>query len=146
MTTTGTVCGRRIRVRSARIGAGTTIGGDNVFQSPSWRNDHGELEVGEKVVITAKHFFDLTAGISIGDRSTIGGIRCSLWTHGAGRRGSHAPIEIGRHCYVGSDVKFAAGVVLPDHTVVGLGSVVIRGPDEPGRFIGGAPARVLGPA
>ena len=137
---------RLIRAGRVSIGSSTTIGGDNVFQAPSWSTPPGDLDIGDEAIVTADHFFDLTESIRIGGRTTIGGLRSTFWTHGGHRPGSHGAISIGEDCYLGSDVKVAPGVALPDRTVVGLGSVVVKGPEDPGSFIAGSPATVRGQA
>ncbi len=146
----GTSIGARTRlagIRRVSIGKGVSIGGDNRFQGPSWVREPGDLEIGDGALVTAEHFFDLTRSITLGPGTTVGGIRSSFWTHGAGGRGrgrGRGSIEIGRECHLGSDVRFGAGVRLPDRTLVGMGSVVVDAPPGPGLFIAGVPARVRG--
>ena len=72
----------------------------------------------------------------------IGGRHSSFWTHNR-RRGR--PIAVGRHTYLGSEVRVAPGVEVAPFCVVALGSVLTGRYDEPLRLIGGNPATALRP-
>ena len=48
----------------------------------------------------------LRAGIGIGDHTIVGGRNSSFWTH---NRQRGRPIAVGCHCYLGSEIRVAAG-------------------------------------
>ena len=103
-----------------------------------------EIDLGSGVVITAGHWLDFTDRIRIGAHSIIGGRNSSFWTHNRQRtRG----IEVGHHCYFGSEVRIAPGAAVADLCIVALGSVVLTRFDDPRVLIVGNPAvaqRTLG--
>lgn len=52
-------------------------------------------------------------------------------------------IEIGDHCWLGTNVVIMPGVVLGPHTVVGANAVVTKGFPEGHCVLGGVPAKVI---
>ena len=52
-------------------------------------------------------------------------------------------IEIGRHVWVGKDVKIDKNVRICDHSIVGWGSIVTKRFDEPNVIIAGTPAKIV---
>ena len=52
------------------------------------------------------------------------------------------PIQIGDHCWIGTNAVLLAGTVLGDRCVVGAGSVVTKS-FPAGSVIGGVPAKLL---
>lgn len=127
---------------------GVSIGARNCFTCGEWVNEprfasRGFLpscRLGRSVLITDEHFFDTIGGVEIGEASWIAGRGSQFWTHGAGEAGA---IRIGGGCYVGSAVRFAPGASVADHSLVGIGSVVIKAFETPYVFIAGVPARVI---
>jgi acetyltransferase-like isoleucine patch superfamily enzyme len=97
------------------------------------------LELGAGVVVTTGHWLDFSDRIHVGDHSIIGGRHSSLWTHNRQRT---RQIQIGRHCYLGSEVRVAPGVELAPFTIVALGSVLMGRFDSPRCLIAGNPAQV----
>src|ERR1043165_9974317 len=67
---------------------------------------------------------DITARVSIGRRTILGGRNSSLWTHNRQRT---RPIEIGELTYVGSEIRVAPGGVIPSRCIVGIGSGLTGG-------------------
>ena len=100
------------------------------------------LVIGPGAVITDGHRLDFTDRIEIGRRAVIGGRASSLWTHNRQRT---APIRVGELAYVGSEVRMAPGSAIPDHSVVGMGSVVTEAIGDGITLIAGVPARVVKP-
>ena len=98
------------------------------------------LNLGIGTVITTGHWIDFTDRITIGHNSIIGGRNSSLWTHNRQRT---RPIEIGPHCYLGSEIRVAPGVELPTLGVIAVGSVLIGSYDLSRSLIAGNPAKVL---
>ena len=135
-------------VRAAAVGESATIGYGNRFQGADWLGDwipgmkDGQLSIGARVLITAGHFFDTAGGIAIGSDTTIAGRQSEVWTHGVSMHRTLG-VAIGTGCYVGSGVRIAAGVRVPDHCLVGLGSVVVESVAEPHSVVAGNPARTI---
>jgi carbonic anhydrase/acetyltransferase-like protein (isoleucine patch superfamily) len=100
------------------------------------------LDVGAGVVITSGHRIDFTDRVTLGKNVIVGGRSSSLWTH---NRQETAPIEIGDFCYLGSEVRLAPGVRLPDECILGLGSVLTSRIAETRSLVAGVPARVVRP-
>jgi acetyltransferase-like isoleucine patch superfamily enzyme len=98
------------------------------------------LELGAGVFVATGHWLDFSDGIRVGAHSIIGGRHSSFWTHNRQRGRS---IAVGRHAYLGSEVRVAPGAEIPAFSVVALGSVVTGrlGPERV--LIGGNPARVV---
>lgn len=127
-------------------GSGTTIGSGNVFRCGKWaadqrfanRNFGRSMSVGDNVVMTNKHYFDIVGTLDIGHDSWIAGFGSQFWTHG----GNKADIDIciGNRCYLASAVRFAPGACLADDTIVGIGSVVTKKFSEEQILIAGNPA------
>ena len=53
-------------------------------------------------------------------------------------------ITIGNNCFIGNKSIILYGVTIPDNTIVAAGSVVTKSISEPGKIVGGNPARVIG--
>ena len=100
------------------------------------------LFVGAGTVIAAGHKVDFTDRVEIGRHSILAGRHTSLWTH---NRQQTAPIVIGDHVYVGSEVRMAPGAGVPPGSIVGLGSVVVDALEPPGQLFAGVPARAMRP-
>src|ERR1051326_3707425 len=101
------------------------------------------LEVGEDVLVTTHHHFDVAGALVVGSRSWIAGQGSQFWTHGAGVK--ERDICIGKDCYIASAVRFAPGSALGDDCLVGLGSVVVGAIAETRALIAGVPAKVVRP-
>ena len=76
---------------------------------------------GAGTVITSGHRIDFTDRVTLGKNCIIGGRSSSLWTH---NRQETAPIQVGDYCYLGSEVRLAPGVKLPDECILGMGAVL----------------------
>jgi acetyltransferase-like isoleucine patch superfamily enzyme len=98
--------------------------------------------LGHGAVVTSSHWIDFTDRVTIGRRVILAGRNSSFWTH---NRRRSAPIQIGDFCYIGSEVRFAPGAVIPDCSIVGLGSVVLNAFASPFTLIAGSPAKVVRP-
>ena len=100
------------------------------------------ISIGEGAVVTSGHWLDFSAGIELGAHSILGGRNSSLWTHNRQRgRG----IEIGCHCYIGSEVRVAPGVRVAPFSIVALGAVLSGQFASERSLIGGNPAKVVRP-
>jgi len=100
------------------------------------------LTLGTGVVVASGHWLDFTDRITIGAHTIIGGRNSSFWTHNRQRtRG----IEVGAHCYLGSEIRLAPGVEISPLSIVAIGSVLVGRYHEPRTLVGGNPATVIRP-
>lgn len=132
------------------VGPGTIILNNNMisggaYAEPGWVNT---LQIGEKCVVTSKHFFDVGGGISIGNHTTIAGRDSQLWSHTIKfQQGKHSltplPLSIGSRAYLGArcTVLFCT---IPDDCLVGAASVVNKSiaPSQDVQVVAGNPATV----
>lgn len=98
------------------------------------------LEIGDGAVVTSSHWLDFTDRIRIGDHTIVGGRNSSLWTHNRQRT---KPIEIGDHCYLGSEIRVAPGVEVAPFCIVALGAVLMDRYTQSRWLIAGNPAKPL---
>ena len=105
------------------------------------------ISVGEGVFINACCHFQDHGGVTIGDGCQIGhNVVFATLNHElpAERRSvtRPAPITLGKHVWVGSNVTILQGVTIGDNAVVAAGAVVTK--DVPANtIVGGVPARVI---
>lgn len=59
------------------------------------------------------------------------------------RKHIHAPVKIGKYCWLGAGAKIMPGVELGDFTIVGAGTVVTKSFPEGHCIIGGVPAQII---
>lgn len=102
---------------------------------------HSELKLGKLSKLTANHYIDLTRSITIGDYSTLAGIRSQIWTHGylhASEGPSRFRIDgeviIGNNVYIGSACLINPGVTIADVITVGGNSTISKSLFEPGMY------------
>ena len=128
---------------------GASIGNRNTFSCGYWvlRDQYKQsnytrtLELGENVLITSSHYFDVAGTFKLGNHSWIAGIGSQFWTHGVGVR--ERDVIIGEDCYVGSAVRFAPGSSVGNRVLVAMGSVVTSALPVHDALVGGVPARAL---
>jgi acetyltransferase-like isoleucine patch superfamily enzyme len=96
------------------------------------------LHLGAHSAITSRHYIDSTGGMRIGTHTIIAGIRSTFITHGISWKSSDQtfnPIEIGDYCLISSNVQVAAGSVVGDRVVVGMGATVAGQLLGPGLYV-----------
>jgi acetyltransferase-like isoleucine patch superfamily enzyme len=98
------------------------------------------LVLGNGVSLSSGHWLDFSAGITLGDHVIVGGRNSSFWTHNRQRGRS---ITIGRHCYLGSEIRVAPGVEVAPYCIVALGSVLTGRYCADRSLVGGNPAVVV---
>lgn len=104
----------------------------------------GFFIVGAESAITSRHYFDASGGVIIGDFVTIAGVRSAFMTHGidvADAVLDTASIEVGDYAMVGGSTSVVLGARVPAHSVIAMGSVVIKGLTETYCLYAGSPAR-----
>lgn len=122
----------------------SVIGSLNMFRCGKWALEFRRsslLKLGEESKIINQHYFDLFGDIVIDSNTIIAGVRSQFWTHG--NMDGSVNICIGKGCYIGSGVKFAPGVHIPDESICALGSVVTKQFTEKNTLIAGVPAKVI---
>ena len=103
---------------------------------------NSQLSLGVLSKLTSGHKLDMMRSISIGDYSTIAGIRSQFWTHGY----LHAPtgsdriridgeINIGNNVYIGSSCVINAGIFVADSITIGSNSCVSKNLIKPGMYV-----------
>ena len=102
-----------------------------------------ELIIGDHSALTSRHFIDCTGGVKIGCFTTIGGAGSQILTHYIdpyeGRQTCKG-IEIGDYCFVGTKVLLLPGSGLPDYSILGGGSVLVKYQDISKMLYAGNPA------
>jgi len=102
-----------------------------------------ELLLGDHASITKHHHIDCTNKVSIGPFTTIAGYHTQLLSHSIDlhlNRQHSEPIEIGAHCFVGSNCVILGGSLLPDHCVLGAQSLLNKAHTESWSLYAGHPA------
>ena len=87
----------------------------------------GSLKLGEKSSITSRHYLDCSGGITIGEYTTIAGVRSTMITHQIDRvksKQTSQGINIGKYCLISSNVLVCPGVSICDYSVVGMGTTL----------------------
>jgi acetyltransferase-like isoleucine patch superfamily enzyme len=104
------------------------------------------LYLGSHAAITKNHHFDCTDTINIGALTTVAGYGSQFLTHSIdvheSRQDCHS-IEIGTHCFVGTNVVILGGSKLPDRSVLGAKALLNKVFDTPDMLYGGVPAKAL---
>jgi acetyltransferase-like isoleucine patch superfamily enzyme len=106
------------------------------------------LIVERHAAITSRHLIDCTDEVRMGAFSTFAGFRSQILTHSIDLTQSRQrckPVSIGRHCFVGTGCILLGGSSLPDRSVLGAGSLLNRGQDQPGYLYAGVPAKPIKP-
>lgn len=102
-----------------------------------------ELVLGQCSMIAHQNYIDCTDRIELGKFSGIAGARSQLLTHGVEpitSRQTCAPIIIGDFTMIGSGSMILKGVRVPNCCIVNAGSVVTHVRPEPYSLIAGNPA------
>lgn len=105
-----------------------------------------ELIIGSHSAITSRHFIDCTAGISVGDFTTVAGIRSQILTHSIdleNNRQNSKPVTIGSYCFIGTNCVLLMGSKLPDYSVLGANSLLNVYLRESYYLYGGVPAKKI---
>jgi acetyltransferase-like isoleucine patch superfamily enzyme len=140
-------------LRRAHLGSGATVGNFNwitaapVFQSRSEGTDgDGCFTLGRESAVTSRHYVDCSGGVTIGEYTTIAGVRSTILSHQIdvheglqSTRSTH----IGDYCLVSSNVCMTPGASIPDRSVIAMGAVVVGHLEVVGALYGGVPARLL---
>jgi len=140
-------------MRSVSIADHAAIGRLNVISAhPVYRRlypDGAALTLGSHAYITSRHQLDCSGTVTIGDYASVAGHQTKILTHSVDvRRDAQVahPVAIGAYSFVGARALLLGGAVLPDHSVLGAGSVLTRTRSAPERGLwAGVPATLRGP-
>jgi acetyltransferase-like isoleucine patch superfamily enzyme len=105
-----------------------------------------ELIIGSHSAITSRHFIDCTAGVTVGNFTTVAGIRSQILTHSIDlekNRQNANSVKIGSYCFIGTDCVFLIGSNLPDYSILGAKSLLNTHLSESYYLYGGVPARKI---
>lgn len=108
------------------------------------------VKIGEKSIISTKHFGSEPYLIKIGDSVRVTK-DVKFFTHGAARMfrknnpnfDFFGKINIGNNVYIGNNALIMPGVTIGDNVIVAAGSVVTKSVPN-NSIVGGNPARILG--
>lgn len=115
---------------------------------PPFYTDFGKnITIGKDVFINSGCHFQDQGGIVIGDGALIGhNVVLATINHDLDpvkeHKNHYAPIHIGNHVWIGSNVTILPGVTLGEWAVVAAGAVVSKDV-EPYTVVGGVPAKVI---
>lgn len=102
------------------------------------------LFLGAMAGLTSRHFVDCTAGVYIGRRATVAGIRTTILTHSIDLqecRQDAAEVTIGNGCFIGTNVILLPGVKIAENCVLAAGTVAQRSLTNEGTLYAGNPAQ-----
>jgi carbonic anhydrase/acetyltransferase-like protein (isoleucine patch superfamily) len=102
--------------------------------------------MGRQSALTSRHYVDASGGVKVGPFATVAGVRSTFITHGINVTESRQVVngvEVGEFSMVGSNAKLTPGCCVPAYSLIGMGSVVVRGLSERYSLYAGAPARLV---
>ena len=117
-------------VRSLRLGASATISQWNWISAAAALVEAGapgSFAMGKHSAVTSRHYLDVSGGVSIGEFTTVAGVRSTFITHGIRWTVSEQSvkgIEIGDYCLISSNVSVTPGTVVENKVVVGMGATI----------------------
>lgn len=122
---------------------------DDTFRLfPPFYTDFGKnITIGKDVFINSGCHFQDQGGIEIGDGALIGhNVVLATINHdtipGNGRKNHYAPIQLGKHVWIGSNATILPGVTVGDWAVIAAGAVVTNDV-PPYTIVGGVPAKII---
>lgn len=135
---------------NARIGRFNWISGarKNGMVFSGLKERVSECRIGRDSAVTTRHFLDCSFGVSIGEFSTLAGLRSTVLSHSVDleeNRQAGAPVSIGDYCFIGSNCVILSGTCIEPRVVVGAGSVLIGKAYEAEHIYGGTPAKKIKP-
>ncbi len=123
-------------LRGLALGASSVLGQWNWLSAAApllAEEHHGWMRVGVESSVTSRHYIDASGGVTIGDFTTMAGVRSTVVTHGIDWRDSAQttrPVSIGDYCLISSNVNVAPGTTVADRIVVGMGATISGALDE----------------
>jgi len=96
--------------------------------------------------VTGSHHIDCTGGVTIGEFSTVAGVRSQILTHEIDItlcKQEFGSVEIGDYCFVGTGCIILRDAALPGCSVLAAGAVLAAKYSEKYSLYGGVPAKPL---
>ena len=112
----------------------------------SFPNRETTLHLKKNSAITSRHIIDCTDKIVIGEFSTVAGFRSQFLTHSIDLKQSIqscSPIEIGDHCFIGTQCVLLPGSKLPNRSILTPGAVLNNNYLDEYCMYGGVPAKKI---
>jgi acetyltransferase-like isoleucine patch superfamily enzyme len=137
-------------ISTVRIGAACEVGQLNWFTAAPFivdgspNPDAAVFEMGEAASLTNRHYIDAGGGVFLGAYSLVAGVRSTFMTHGVdvvSNTMSTKPIRIGTRSMVASNCQLLPGAVVPDRSVVAMGSTVVTALQGEEQLFTGTPAK-----
>jgi acetyltransferase-like isoleucine patch superfamily enzyme len=111
-----------------------------------FRGGAGHFRLGANSALTSRHYVDGSGGVSIGDFTTVAGVKSTILTHQIDLETSEQYVDsvvIGDYCFLGSDCRVVAGSTILSNVIVAMGAVVAGNLSEPYSLYGGIPAKFI---
>ena len=127
---------------------------DIIMEDNSWINNKNKissignayhnvvLNLNEGASIGVRHLLDMTDSITIGAYSMLAGADTQIWTHSFFFSKDSpkfarldAPVNIGKHCYIGARCCILSGVNISDAVTVGAQTCVSKSLDKQGLYV-----------
>jgi acetyltransferase-like isoleucine patch superfamily enzyme len=108
--------------------------------------ERGVLIIGDHSAVTSRHYLDVSGGVTIGDFTTLAGVRSTILTHQIDVQSNCqilASVKVGNRCLIGSNTKIVPGSTISARILVGMGSVVTNTLDQEGWLYAGVPAKPI---
>lgn len=133
-------------LKSVQIDENASIGSWNSISGPkrvhTFENESC-FHLGKYSSITARHRFDCSASVVIGNFTTIAGHGTSIFTHGIDiyeNLQSASGVKIGNYCLISSNCLILKGSRLPNKSLLAAGSVLTKAMDAELTLYAGQPA------
>lgn len=134
--------GREARIDHLNWISAIKVEGTRIFDA--YPDRRPELILETCAGITQRHYLDCSDAVHLGAFALLGGVRSTVLAHHmnphTGRQGC-APVSIGRYSMASTNCVLFGGAALPDHSILGAGSLLIDDPGPPYHLYVGAPAR-----
>ncbi|NTY62227.1 acyltransferase [Mycolicibacterium sphagni] len=137
-------------ISTTRIGAACEIGQLNWFTAAPFivdgspNPDAAIFEMGEAASLTNRHYIDAGGGVFLGAYSLVAGVRSTFMTHWVdvvSNTMNTKPIRIGARSMVASNCQLLPGAVVPDRSIVAMGSTVVTALRGEEQLFTGTPAK-----
>lgn len=146
--------GNKLRgLRLAEFGEETQIGPRNDFRASSAQgkladdpDTVGVLKIGSVVFVSKRHEVDCSGGVIIEDWSGLAGRGTFIYSHSYDPQrnvNTCGPTRIGRNSMVASKTVIAKGATLPEGSILAMGGVLMPGATQTHSMYGGVPAKPL---
>lgn len=102
--------------------------------------------IGRESAVTTRHFIDCSHGFTIGEFSTLAGLRTTVLSHSVDLDAncqSGQPVRIGDYCFIGSNCTILAGTTVESRVAIGAGALLPGKVYQSGGIYGGSPAKRL---